>query len=293
MKLGLLGGSGQIGFDIQRAARVRQLTVSAPSSQEVDVRSAQQVDDWVERSQCELYLNCAAFTAVDAAESDPDTAYAINATGAANLTHACAKRGSRVLYLSTDYVFDGATTQPYSEAAPTAPLSVYGASKLAGEQATLAEPNNQVLRVSWVFGVHGHNFVKSILRAAMAGKALTVVDDQFGTPCSARSIAEAALTLIQRPKIRNLYHFCASEVANWHQFAEAIVTQAAESRLLEEVPRVATQSTRALQQAAQRPPHAQLDGTALHQDHNITACDWRTDLHAVLEELKTSEFSVT
>jgi len=290
MKIGLLGGSGQVGFDIRRAAQARHLALSAPSSSEVNLCDPKQVKDWVANSQCDAYINCAAYTAVDAAETDPEAAYATNKTGAQHLTRACAEGQRRVLYLSTDYVFDGNSTQAYTEHAPTTPMNVYGQSKLAGEQATLDYAHGQVLRVSWVFGVHGHNFVKSILRAALAGKPLAVVDDQFGTPCSARSVAAAALTLVQAPKQRDLYHLAASELTNWHTFAEAIVAQATECGLLDTLPPVTRQPTIALNQAARRPPHTHLDYAAITDDFDIAGSDWRAELKAVIEELQATNF---
>ena len=290
MKIGLLGGSGQVGFDIRRAALAQGLEISAPSSTDVNLCNAEQVTNWVATRPCDAYINCAAFTAVDAAQADPAGAYAINKDGAKHLAQACATTQRRVLYLSTDYVFDGNSSQAYDERAPTAPMNIYGQSKLAGEQATLSYSHGQVLRVSWVFGVHGHNFVKSILRAAMAGKPLTVVDDQFGTPCSARSIAAAALTLVQAPRLRGLYHLAASELTNWHAFAQAIVAQAAACGLLDERPTVATQPTTALNQAARRPPHAHLSHTAITEDFGIARSDWREELRLVIEELQATNF---
>jgi len=199
LTLGLLGGSGQLGQEINRTATAAGYQVIAPDSATVDVRDAKALNAWVAETEANAWINCAAYTAVDAAEDEVGAATALNVDAPRHLTRALqqANSSSPLIFLSTDYVFPGEGGAPYPETAATLPRSVYGATKLAGENNSLEYHNTIVLRVSWVFGRHGHNFVKSILRAARRfvreGGALTVVDDQFGAPCGTRSITAVLL----------------------------------------------------------------------------------------------------
>ena len=175
-----------------------------------------------------VVVNCAAYTAVDRAEQEPEQAFAVNAGGAANLASAAAERSLPIIHLSTDYVYAGTGSAPHRESAPVAPLNVYGASKAAGDAAvTAANPAHLLLRVSWVFGVYGSNFVKTMLRLGRERPELRVVDDQRGGPTEARDIADAILVIAaicRRPGFDawGIYHFAGAPSTSWHGFAEAI-----------------------------------------------------------------------
>jgi len=292
MKIGVTGGSGQVGSEIVRLAKTRGFEVSAPSSSQVDLSRDRDVADWLAAAACDLVVNCAAYTAVDAAETDAEAAYGINAEGVARLAGAAAGSGVRMIQLSTDYVFDGQTARPYCEDAAPAPAGVYGASKLAGEQAVLAAGGEAaILRVSWVFGRTGHNFVKAILRRAASQGELSVVDDQVGAPCFARSIARPVLAMAEVDAWpRRLYHFGARPLTTWHGFACEIVTRARALGLLARDVPIAEISTAALNLPAPRPAFSGLDPSRFEADFAHAASDWRLELQQVLEELLDNGF---
>ncbi len=209
-RIGILGGSGQVGIEMAQLARERGASVTAPRSSDLDIADAVAVERWVADTPLDVIVNCAAYTAVDAAEADAARAFAVNAAGPGYVGKACAAARIPVLHLSTDFVFAGDKAGPYNEADEARPVNVYGASKLAGERALLdCGGDALVLRVSWVFSAHRTNFVKAVLKRAMAGDALEVVDDQVGGPCGARGIAEAVWELLPRLRGRGpgLYHF--------------------------------------------------------------------------------------
>ena len=297
-RIGLLGGYGQLGSEIRRTASAAGYTVVAPTSDEVDLRRPTDLTNWVQATKADVWINAAAYTAVDAAEDNIAEAEALNVDGPRHLTAALAAANpvSLLIYLSTDYVFSGNGGAPYSETAQTQPNSVYGATKLRGEQFTLEHPNAIVLRVSWVFGRHGHNFVKAILRAARRfareGGALKVVDDQFGAPCGTRSITYTLLQLIElseKSAQPGLYHMTTQPYVNWLQFAQAIVEEAVVAGLLEQPIEALSQPTSALNQKATRPPDGRLDGTKLQTLLQQPAPGWRDDLRIMLSELDPEE----
>jgi dTDP-4-dehydrorhamnose reductase len=252
----------------------------------LNICDRQAVSCWFDTEPCDAYVNCAAYTAVDAAEDDRTTALAVNETGAGHIATAVARLGARLIYLSTDYVFAGTGSTAFTETDPTVPINVYGASKLAGERASLACCTAQVLRVGWVFGTHGHNFVKTILRVAAQGGPLRVVDDQQGTPCSAPSIAEVALTMLESTSLESgVYHYGAQPLTNWHTFAEEIVAQGYAAGMLDSLVEVNRQSTEDLKQKATRPRFSQLDTQRLQTALGIEIPDWRQELLGVIAEM--------
>jgi dTDP-4-dehydrorhamnose reductase len=171
--------------------------------------------DWV--------INCAAYTAVDKAEEDRQAAYEANALGPAYLGQACASAGVKLLTVSTDFVFDGQTDRPYTEEDPTNPLGVYGATKLAGEQALAGNHLTVVVRTSWLFGPRGKCFPKSILAASDGGKTLRVVSDQIGTPTYTPHLALGLVEIIERNPFPGVYHLAGPDVMSWHQFAKRVL----------------------------------------------------------------------
>jgi len=305
MNIALLGGYGQLGTQFQRTAKDAGHTVIAPPSSQLDIADQRAVQHWVQINQAknhvDAWVNAAAYTAVDAAEDNAEIAHSINASGAGYLAQALkdAAATAPLVYPSTDYVFAGDKGSPYNEADATDPRSVYGATKLAGETASLTYDSTYVLRISWVFGRDGHNFVKAILRAARRfdrardkdGQAdsLRVVDDQYGAPCSTRSISEAMLALIESTQAAGVYHFASQPHINWHQFAEAIVEEACEQGLLNQPVTALTQPTSALNQKAMRPPDGRLDASKLQSALGLPPRSWREELRAVLNTLDIGE----
>ena len=199
MRLAIIGAKGQVGWELSQRAPAFGHAVLAWDVDTLDITDANAVDEALASSDAHAVINAAAYTAVDKAEQEPALAFAVNRDGPAHLAAACARLRIPLLHISTDYVYDGAKIDPYVEDDPTTPLGVYGASKLAGDE-TVRQllPRHLILRVSWVFGVHGHNFVKTILRLAREREELRVVADQRGCPTFAGDIADTLLELAGR-----------------------------------------------------------------------------------------------
>lgn len=245
MRVLLTGAGGMLGAAVQRTAPSTVELVALRHS-DLAIDDAVAVERAVARERPDWIINCAGYTQVDRAEADPDTAHRVNAVGPANLARAARQAGSRLLHISTDYVFDGRATQPYREDAPTGPLSVYGHTKLAGEQAvprTLPD-THLIVRTQWLFGPGGSNFVATILRLARERSQVKVVHDQHGRPTYAPDLAAALWQLIACDA-RGMVH-CANEgVATWFEVARAAIAAAGLDTAVEpcttaELPRPAT-----------------------------------------------------
>ncbi|WP_017939262.1 dTDP-4-dehydrorhamnose reductase [Zestomonas thermotolerans] len=290
MRVLITGARGQVGHELLRRAP-SGFEVMGLGSSELDIGDAGSVESTLRQLRPRLIINAAAYTAVDKAESEPGQAYRVNRDGVANLARAAAEIGAPILHISTDYVFAGDAQQPYLETDPTAPSGVYGASKLAGEQ-VLAEihPRHLVLRTSWVFGAHGNNFVKTMLRLGRERDKLGVVADQHGGPTPADSIADALWQLASSYRSQGnlqwgIYHFSGAPACSWHDFAVEIFRQAGQMGLLERLPRVDAISTSDYPTPARRPAWSVLSCSRLEADHGIGQPDWREGLRRVLEEL--------
>jgi dTDP-4-dehydrorhamnose reductase len=230
-------------------------------------------------------VNCAAYTAVDRAESEPERAFAVNAGGAEIVARAAAARDLPIIHLSTDYVYAGDAATPHREEEGIAPLNVYGASKAAGDSAVAkANPMHLLLRVSWVFGVYGVNFVKTMLRAGRERSELRVIADQTGGPTEARDIAEAVIAMVaacRRPGFSawGVYHFAGVPNTSWHGFAQAIFERARQPR-----PRLVAITSRDYPTPAARPLNSALDCSRIRETFGIEQPDWRLSLSRVLTE---------
>jgi dTDP-4-dehydrorhamnose reductase len=232
-KILITGKNGQVGWELQRAlASFGQII--AIDAEEMDLADADAIRRTVREVRPDIIVNPAAYTAVDKAESDPNLAMAVNGTAAGIFAEESKRLGAVLVHYSTDYVFDGDKVAPYSESDVPNPQSVYGKTKFAGEQAIRASGCNYlILRTSWVYGVHGANFVKTILRLAKERDELRIVADQFGAPTWARDLAQATAAALGCREnnawdrnLSDLYHLTAAGRTNWHQFAEEIVRQA-------------------------------------------------------------------
>jgi dTDP-4-dehydrorhamnose reductase len=224
----ITGGSGQLGRALQARCAERDRSCSAPGHQEVAVESASAVAAWLDRTRPAHVLHGAAWTDVDGCERDPARAELHNGVATAQLAAACAQRGIGMVYVSTDFVFDGTASTPYRPDAATAPLSAYGRSKRTGELAVLGHgrADFHVVRTSWVFGPHGKNFPKAILQRAQSGQPLAVVTDQRGRPTYAPDLAEALLDLVERRAPGGIYHAANQGECTWHEFAGAVLAAA-------------------------------------------------------------------
>lgn len=280
------GGNGQVGWELARrgASKVRALTHA-----DLDITNAGDVGAAVARAR--LVVNAAAYTAVDKAESERERAFAVNEIGPRNLADACAARGIPLIHISTDYVFDGAKHGAYVEDDAVAPLGVYGASKLAGERAILqAGAKAVILRTAWVYGAHGHNFVKTMLRLGAERDTLRIVADQHGCPTSAADLADAILALADRlldrpdPAAFGVFHCVGEGPTTWHGFAQAIFTAAAPAK----TPQLVPIATADYPTPARRPANSVLDCGKLTRVHGITLRPWGAALAEMLRDLQAT-----
>ena len=292
MKLLLLGGNGQVGRELRRTLpALGHVVVATRAGAEgelaADFDAPDSVGELVRRIAPDVVVNAVAHTAVDRAESEPDAAFRVNALAPAAIAQACAATGALLLHYSTDYVFDGSASRPYREDDVTAPLGVYGASKLAGEEAVRASgARHAILRTAWVYAAHGKNFLHTMLRLASERDELRVVADQIGAPTPAAWIADASARIVAHGvPASGTWHLVAAGETSWHGFAEAIIDEELAAGLLARRPRVLPITTADYPTPARRPAYSVLDTTRLRRDFGIAAPEWRDGLHAVIEGL--------
>jgi dTDP-4-dehydrorhamnose reductase len=284
LKALVAGAGGQLATELV-AFRPIGWTVEAISEADLDIRDAAAVAAAVARSKPDVILNAAAYTAVDRAETDADTAWAVNRDGAANLARAAASVGARMAHVSTDFVFDGEAGRAYRPDDATAPLGVYGASKLAGEIAVMeAAPNALILRTAWVYSPHGGNFLKTMLRLMRERGEVRVVADQVGTPTSAATLAEALWGLVLADAA-GTHHYTDAGVASWYDFAQAIGEDAHAIGLLPAAPRVLPINTADYPTPARRPAFSVLDKTSTWKILGRPSPHWRAALRATLAQV--------
>jgi dTDP-4-dehydrorhamnose reductase len=248
MRILVTGAGGMLGQDVREAAQAAGHDVTALSRLDLDIVDSAAVRRAVAAARPQVVINCAAYTDVDGAESQADTAHAVNATGAGIVAAATAEEGAWAIHVSSDYVFDGAKREPYLESDPTGPLSVYGASKLAGELAVAAAApdSHTIVRSSWLFGAGGPCFPATMLRLAAERDELAVVDDQVGSPTFTGHLGAALVGLAGRPTPPpGILHVSAQGQCSWHEFATEILRQARASATVKpiatsDLPRPAT-----------------------------------------------------
>lgn len=225
-RLLILGGNGQLGRELALRSVTAGITATAIDIEKCDITDVACIDRWLTETGAEAVVNCAAWTRVDAAETEVEAAYRVNAIGPRVVASCCEARGVLLTHISTDFVFPGTATQPIDEWATPAPLSVYGASKLAGEhEVRHLCRRHQIVRTSWLYGQQGPNFVLTILRLAKQGGRLRVVADQRGTPTWTGHLAPAILRLLERG-IPGTYHLTNSGETTWHGLARAVLDEA-------------------------------------------------------------------
>ena len=307
-RLLVVGGNGQVGRELLRSlaplgeviATTRDGRLhavdegTAVACVQADLADTEALAALVREIAPDVVLNAAACTAVDKAESDADTAFRINAEAPGVLARACAKAGIPLVHYSTDYVFDGQGTRPWREDDPTAPLGVYGASKLAGEQAVReAGGRHFIFRTAWVYAAHGHNFLRTMLRLGAARDELRVVADQIGSPTSAALIADATAAVLSQMLADSrhaggTWHLVASGETSWHGFAEAIFDEAVAAGLLARRPKVVPITTAEYPTPARRPGYSRLDTSRFQRDFGFDLPDWKEGLREVVATLAHS-----
>ena len=286
MKVLITGAAGQVGRGLIRTAgnEAQLLTVS---HKDLDIADGDAVLAYVRAQAPEVIINAAAHTAVDRAESEPELARRVNADGPRHLAVAAREVGARLIHISTDFVFDGQASSPYQPESATAPLSVYGRTKLAGEQAVLETlPGRSVIvRTAWVYAAEGANFVRTMLRVMNANGTVRVVADQVGTPTAAVSLAETLWKIAGEPQIAGIHHWTDAGVASWYDFAVAIAEEGAALNLVAPTVTVTPIATADYPTPARRPSYSVLDKSSLAR-HGMVPAHWRRRLRAVLGEMK-------
>jgi len=283
------GSHGQVGSELQVLAKqYPDWRFHFHDRDTLDITNLDDVVLFFEKNNINTCINCAAYTAVDKAESDEATARLVNVIGAKNLAEACSKQEAILIHYSTDYVYHGSQNRPFKETDTTSPQGVYAATKLEGDETVLATNSRTlVIRTSWVYSSFGHNFVKTMLRLGRERDKLTVIFDQTGTPTYARDIAAATLSLLQRldtldiNEVNGVYHFSNEGVTSWYDFAKAIF------ELSDIECQVAPIETKDYPTPAARPHFSVLNKGKIKEVFDIEIPHWRESLKACLEELKT------
>ena len=290
MKLLITGAAGQLGLALERRLSLQHEVVALARS-DLDISDMSACRATLAATRPDALLNCAAYTAVDRAETDRDAAFAINAEGPRNLARACREFDVFPIHFSTDFVFDGVSATPYSEAATPHPLSVYGESKLAGEVAFAKEsPAHLIFRLSWVYSNDGANFYKTMLRLGGERAQLRVVGDQIGVPNYTADVADSVSRVLQRSTAElvacsGLYHLSSIGPTSWSEFARSIIDGAQMSDRVA----VETISTPEYKTAAMRPAYSVLDARRFAATFGGTILDWRDGLRRCLAERAMSE----
>ncbi|MCB1500337.1 MAG: dTDP-4-dehydrorhamnose reductase [Bauldia sp.] len=286
----LFGGSGQVGSELRTLTWPAGLTLLAPARADADIGDRAAVASLLAAGDVAAVINTAAWTAVDAAEDAEAAAFAANALGPAILAAETRRHGVPLIHVSTDYVFDGSQTEPYREDHPTAPLGVYGASKRAGEEAVRdGNPRHLIVRTAWVFGRHGKNFVKTMLRLAETRDTLRVVDDQHGTPTAAADLAKALALIATRPDLANragTYHFANRGETTWCGLAREVFRQSA--ALGGPSAKVEAIATADYPTPARRPVNSRLATEKIERDFGIAPRPWQESVAEVVQSLVTS-----
>lgn len=292
MKVLVPGAGGQVGRELAARGGAGADSWIALPREALDITDPASIERAIAEHEPNLVINAAAYTAVDRAESEAAQAFAVNRDGAGHLARACRRAGIPLIHISTDYVFSGAprTGAAHREDDPVAPRSVYGRSKWEGEEAVRVElPEHAIVRVSWVFGPHGRNFVKTMLRLARAEDEMRVVDDQRGCPTAASDIAGALATLAGRIARDGgipwgTYHYCGSPATTWYGFAEAILAAARKRECLK-VRALVPIPAAEYPTAAPRPADSTLDCTRIAGTFGIRSPRWADALERTLDSL--------
>ncbi|TMW76172.1 dTDP-4-dehydrorhamnose reductase [Thauera sp. UPWRP] len=294
MKILLLGKNGQVGWELQRAlapvGTVVALDRGGADGLHGDLEDLDGIDRTVRSLAPDVIVNAAAYTAVDKAETDVERAQRINAEAPGVLALAAATVGALLVHYSTDYVFDGSGDTPWRENAPTAPLSVYGRSKLAGEEAIRAAGcRHLILRTSWVYAARGGNFARTMLRLAAERERLTVIADQHGAPTGAELIADVSAHALRAEhadrSLGGTYHLAAGGETSWHGYASFVIEQARKLGATLKAGEIAPIGTRDYPTAAARPLNSRLDTSRLRERFGLALPDWRDGVARMLREI--------
>jgi len=282
-KILVTGANGQLGKELQQLApSFPQYEFIFLSRADLPIHHFELVRHFFEGYHPQYLINCAAYTAVDRAEEERDKAFQVNGEAVGVLAAICKAQHCQFIHISTDYVFDGAATVPYTEEAPTNPQSVYGASKLLGEQEAMRfNTDSLIIRTSWVYSEFGKNFVRTMVKLLQEKEEISVVNDQFGSPTYAADLAEAILKIIGSGKWEaGIYHYCNEGIISWYDLAVAIKEAKASGCTIKPIP------TSAYPTLAKRPPYSVLDTSKLREVYAISPKNWKESLALCLSRLK-------
>lgn len=279
MRILVTGASGQLGYDVERELERRGIEHLGTSSRELDITDREAVERLMAAYRPDAAIHCAAYTKVDLAEDEPERCWAVNADGTRNLAAACREIGAKLLYISTDYVFPGAGERSYETGDPTGPVNTYGRSKLAGELAVQSLLEKYfIVRISWVFGKNGNNFVKTMLRLAETKAELSVVCDQIGSPTYTADLAPLLCDMVQTERY-GVYHATNEGTCAWSEFAEAIFELAGRQVVVHPIP------TSAYPTRAARPLNSRMSKECLHSNGFQELPEWKNALARYLKEI--------
>ncbi len=280
MKILVTGIRGQLGWDVMKVLKARNIEAVGVNSGDMDIRDRAKVDEVFDREKPDAIIHCGAWTAVDAAEDEVEACRAVNVTGTENIALACKRTGAVMMYFSTDYVFNGEGERPWKTDDPTGPQGVYGQSKLDGENKVreILSDRHFIIRLQWVYGINGKNFVKTMLRLAETHDRLTVVCDQIGGPSYTPDIAKLACDMIVTDRY-GTYHAANTGYCSWYEFAKAIFAEA--GKQIEVAPVTSDQYPA----KAKRPHNSRLDTSKLTENGFEQLPPWQDALHRFIAEL--------
>lgn len=288
MKIVVTGANGQVGYCLQQQLREQDFDFVALTRSELDISDTNAVNACIAELKPDVIINAAAYTAVDKAEQEPELAYAINRDGPANLARAAKTVGAAILHISTDYVFGGDASGSYREEDETAPQGIYGQSKLAGEHAVIATNDKHIiLRTAWVFGEHGNNFVKTMLRLGSSRESLGIVADQEGGPTYAGDIATTLIQIVKHYAAGNtiiwgIYHYSGAPHISWFGFAQKIFSAAEKTKLYNKaIPQLNAIGTADYPTPAKRPANSKLDCSKIEKNFGIKPSNWGAALENI------------
>lgn len=282
------GCNGQLGSELKRLSKDSRFSFCRFLFVDIDVLdicNEAEVQNYMKQNKVDVVVNCAAYTAVDKAESDTKSAFAVNREGVSILAEACVECNAYMIHVSTDYVFDGTAHEPYKETDKVNPIGVYGLSKRAGEEAMAAKGvRGMIVRTAWLYSAFGNNFVKTMLRLGSERKEVMVVADQYGSPTWAADLAEAIMTILLQTDFTakeglEIYHYTNEGACTWYEFASAIMHLAGRNCKVQPI------STAEYPTSCRRPAYSVLDKTKIKQTYNLHIPEWDESLQKMLADL--------
>lgn len=283
LRIAVTGSSGQLGTEFFRIASQHPRFHFTFLSREIFPLDRPDImTTWLRSNPVDIFIHCAAYTAVDKAESEKEKAFELNGSAPGLIASLLAETKSKLIHISTDYVFDGTSSTPLNENAKTNPVNIYGASKLQGEQLVLQNnPLSQIIRTSWVYSSHGNNFVKTMIRLMKERESINVVQDQVGSPTYAGDLAAAIMLMLETDFfIPGIYHYSNEGETNWFAFAEEIRKSLDSHCLVLPIP------SSAYPTPARRPSYSLLDKTKIKNDYHLFIPDWKSSLEVCMEKLR-------